>query len=665
MQDPVSDDSSSGHSFIVATAGHVDHGKSSLVRQLTGQETDTLKEEKARGLTINLGYAYRNLNTEQPGRPPALTIGFVDVPGHSDFINNMLAGVGSVDAAMLVVAADDGVMPQTREHLAILSLLGIQSLFVVISKADLVAPAQLTAASNQVSELVTDLGWLDFPVFQVSNSTGQGIENLSTYLDNLALSFQRGSGNSYDRNTRFLIDRSFSPKGKGTVVTGSVRTGAISEGDELFHSKSGTRTRIRSIQLASHQLAQVNAGDRAALNISLARESVMRGDWLIGTKDFCLTQRFDAIFRALEKGQELKGSAEYHLHTGASHRIVKARYLETGPDADNFMQVLCDEPLYLCHGDRFILRDPSSQNTLGGGQVLDIFVPRRGRASESRLNQLRAQKLATLPCMLHLIETQLEGVNLEHFASNHNLSNVGLRLLLGDAAKSCAFVSLETGPGNNPVALGQQFYEEYESQLISALGAYHISNSSKQGASILELIQSASLSCPQKLLYAIVERMISDQTLCKSGTLLHLPGHVAQLSQEEIEFNEKVLPLLSQAGTVPPRTRELVELTGIPLRPLLRILQAATRGGSLIRVAENRYFLPERILQLAELTEQLAAQSQDGEGFSVIRFRDETGIGRNLCIEILEYFDSVGFTRRDGNSRFLRTDKENIFGTYL
>ena len=335
---------SDSRQLIVATAGHVDHGKSALVRQLTGIETDTLQAEKERGLTINLGYAYHHFRTdgEPAGRP--ITLGFVDVPGHTDFIHNMLAGVSSVDSALLVVAADDGIMPQTREHLAILSLLGIKQLIVAISKIDKVDELRAVEVEKQLSELLATFGFSDPDFFPLSNVSGEGISELKTHLMTLASEKLNPEIKPSDQEARFLIDRSFSVKGIGTVVTGCLRSGQMSTGDQLVQGLSGNVARVRSIRLDRDTIKTLHAGQRAALNISLDQTSVKRGDWLLASPIHHTVRRFDCRIQAAELPHRFKPSAQYHLYHGCGHHLVNIRVLD--PD-QGFCPILSSTPLSL------------------------------------------------------------------------------------------------------------------------------------------------------------------------------------------------------------------------------------------------------------------------------------------------------------------------------
>lgn len=647
-------------SLIVATAGHVDHGKTSLVNHITGTDTDTLAEEKARGLTINLGFAYHQFEESFEDNIHQCTLGFVDVPGHIDFISNMLAGVGSVDFALLVIAADDGIMPQTREHLAILDLLGIKYGAVALTKIDRVETERIETLQIEISDLLANTPLANSPIFPVSNHSREGIEELLSHLRNALVNRISNPEKNERHGFRFLIDRAFSVKGIGTVVTGSSRSGHATKESRTVCSRDGDAVRIRGIRLHEDSVDSVSQGQRAALNIDRDLDDVSRGDWLLAPGAYRPVTRFDATVRLLDGNLQINSNAEYHLYIGASHHIVHLRYLDH--EKNTFIQVKSHDAISAHFGDRFILRDPAAELTIGGGQVVDIFVPRKKRSSEQRLAILNAMCSEDKAALQSQCELSPDGVNLAQYSINRNLLPAYLENLLHGLKQSDSFTGSVIRVNEHSFLLHKKFFDKYRKQTLDSIIKFHNSNPSQQGISEPALSRSLNFSGSHFLFNALLQSLIDANSVKRTGTLLHQPEHSATLSREEEEFLVKIRPILVKAGNIPPRTRELEEMTGIPLKPLERILRETTKAGSLIRVADNRHYLPETIMELAEFTERLVAKDEGTDGFSVIQFRDASGIGRNLCIEILEYFDRVGFTRRDGNARFLRTEKENIFG---
>ncbi len=645
-------------SLTVATAGHVDHGKSLLVRNLTGTDTDTLAEEKSRGLSINLGFAYRSY--QQDGNDCLL--GFVDVPGHIDFIGNMLAGVGAVDATVLVVAADDGLMPQTEEHAAILHLLDIRAGCVALTKIDRVGKTRLPKVKTRIRELLVGTGLAECPIFPVSNPDGGGIGRLADYLHQLLLQKHRRGEAGVGRRFRFLIDRGFSARGVGTVVTGSCRAGAVAVGTTLRHSGGG-ETRIRGIRVHQENRHTLRQGERGALHITLDHSLVRRGDWLLDTAPSHPVNRFDVRLLLLPGAPVPKPNTRHHLHIGADHRLASLRRLATDAAPDvvkgDWFQVKTKEPLHVLHGDRFILRDPAASRTVGGGRVIDIFVPGRGRDSAARLDMLAAMDQPPEAACRELARLSPDGVDLNQFGICRNLTADRLRELADKLCRPPApFVVLPVAGGESPRLMSREHYLARRGSILAAAAAFHRTHPERQGMDQSRLPQLLENRLPRLLLGALIERLVSDGDLRRSGSLLHLPGHSSRRGEEVDNLMRKLRPVLRKAARIPPRTRELAEISRTPLAALVKILRQAETSGELVKVADNRHYLPETLGELAALVEQCAGGAAGGKGFSVIEFRDASGIGRNLCIEILEYFDGIGFTRRDGNLRFLRPSRK-------
>jgi len=641
----------SNRTLIVATAGHVDHGKSTLVKALTGTDTDTLAEEIKRGLTINLGYAYDPVVTADG---ETLLLGFVDVPGHTDFINNMLAGVAAVQCALLVVAADDGVMPQTREHLAILDLLGFSQAVVALTKIDRCTNEQVQQCSQQVRDLLADTALAEAVVLPVSSLSGDGIEALRSEL--LRLDEEKVQAQArHDRGFRFLIDRSFSVRGIGTVVTGTATAGLARQDEEFLHSGSGQMVRLRGIRLHETELQALHAGQRAAVNITLPQQQLHRGDWLLTPSLNLPQRRADVQLQLIDASTTIQPGRQYHFYTNANHRVVTLRRL--GNRGSELYQIQCQEPLFLHSGDRFIVRDPADRTTLGGGSVLDIFVPARHRDSDLRREQLKAQRLEPTGSLQRLLETEPGIVNLNRFCLNRNLSPHSTEAMIESLGSSVRSFLILTGASDQRWLLATRSLAKLTQSLQETLGAYHRENPSRRGLGEADLIQSSGLKYDSELMKTLIEHLVDSDSLARTGSMLHLIEHRVQLSTNEKQFLEKIRPLLADSGWVPPRTRELVEQTGIPLGQLETTLRDLARNRRVTQVADNRYYLTDTLWEIAGFTEKLARDNP--EGFTVIQFRDTSGIGRNLCIEILEYFDGLGFTQRRDNVRLLRKSRSD------
>ncbi|MDP1680489.1 MAG: selenocysteine-specific translation elongation factor, partial [Burkholderiales bacterium] len=373
--------------MIIGTAGHIDHGKTALVKALTGVDADRLKEEKARGITIDLGYAYTPL-------PNGDMLGFIDVPGHEKLVHNMLAGATGIDFVLLVIAADDGPMPQTREHLAILGLLGLNRGAVALTKIDCVSAERAAEAQQEIAALLADTQLAACPIFPVSSISGEGIPELRAHLEQTATGTPPREACGH---FRLAVDRVFTLPGTGTVVTGTVFSGEVRTNDKLILSPSGLEVRVRGIHAQNRPADSGRIGQRCALNLAgtqLEKQDVHRGDWVLGAEIHQPIQRLDARLRLLpSEAKALKHWSPVHFHLGASDVIARIALLEgetMQPGADMLVQIVTDKPLCAVHGDRFIVRDQSATRTLGGGVVLDIFPPARNRRKAARIAVLHS-----------------------------------------------------------------------------------------------------------------------------------------------------------------------------------------------------------------------------------------------------------------------------------
>jgi selenocysteine-specific elongation factor len=373
--------------MIIGTAGHIDHGKTALVRALTGIDADRLPEEKARGITIDIGFAYRPVEGGE-------TLGFVDVPGHERFVHNMLAGAVGIDFVLFVVAADDGPMPQTREHLQILDLLGLTGGIVALTKADLVTPERVGDVAQQMRTLLAPTGLASAEILPVSSVTSAGVAALEARLLSAAASLPPRPAAGY---FRLAVDRSFTLAGAGTVVTGTVFAGQLAVGDHLLLSPSGLEARVRGIHAQNQAAERGRAGQRCAINLAGAqidKDKIQRGDWLLAPPLHAPTDRFDARLRLLaSETRPLRHWTPVHLHLGAAHVPARVALLDAEmltPGEEALAQIVPDRPIGALHGDRLILRDQSAQRTIGGGTVLDPWPPARGRRKPARLAALRA-----------------------------------------------------------------------------------------------------------------------------------------------------------------------------------------------------------------------------------------------------------------------------------
>jgi len=573
---------------IVATAGHIDHGKTTLVKALTGVDTDRLPQEKARGISIDLGFAYWKA-------PAGGIVGFVDVPGHERFVRNMLAGVCGIDQAMLVVAADDGVMPQTREHLHILDLLDIRAGMVVITKADRVGGERLEQVQREVRALLAGTSLAGADLLAVSAVTGQGLDALRERLADAAVHCRRE--HAVGRRLRYAVDRSFVVAGSGTVVTGTVFDGIVRVGDRLLVSPAGLQARVRGIQKDGVKAEFAEAGERCALNLAgVDVAQVQRGDWVVHPDLHAPASRIDVELRVLAgEAQALRHWTPVHLHIGTREvtaRVSLRRGAAIEPGQRAFARLVADRPIVAAHGDRFIVRDQSAWRTVGGGVVLDANPSHRRLPSQAWARQLRALGAPSVAQALgELVACTPAGVNAQAFSRNFKLTPQTLTRLLADAGLAMV------GSGAQAVVLtGEQAQ-----------------------ARMARRVQVAEVENPQHT-------------------------RLWQLA---------VAPLRA-AGRAGTTVGALAQTTGAKEQVLRDMLHRQARSGEAVRVTDERFYLRETIDDFIAVAGRVALAAP-GRRFTAAEFRDAAGIGRNLAVQVLEAIDRLGATQRVGDARVVRT----------
>ena len=649
--------------MIIATAGHVDHGKTTLVRALTGVDTDRLPEEKKRGLTIDLGFAYQDVVAEG-GASAGVVMGFVDVPGHERFVKNMLAGVATIDFALLVVAADDGVMPQTEEHLAILGLLGIQQGAVAITKIDRVDPDRVQAVGDEVTALLAPTPLAGAPLFPVSGEVGTGMAELRAHLEDAARSHAERAVHGH---FRLSIDRAFTVPGAGLIVTGAVFSGQVGVGDRLILAAQdrpdGIEARVRGLRALDRAAEVGRAGQRCAINIAgadLHQSVVSRGDWLLAEAVHAPVRKFDARVRVLDsEARPLAHWTPVHLHLAAADVTGRIAVLEDrriGPGEDGLAQLVLDAPIGALFGDRFILRDQSAQRTLAGGVVIDPFPPHRGRARPERLAMLRAMETETPgPALAAMLAVADNGVNLSQFAQTRNLTPAeaeNLRQMDGQTVL----------PANNgDLALSSDRWRQLGQNIQAALAAWHEKQPEAVGPNDHALRGALTSPPAPALLTAAIAHLVDRRTIIRDGISLRLPSHSPRPSDSDLELWKQVALILEEGGIRPPRVRELAEELKMDPKRMEAFLKRSARQGRLMAVAPNRFFPPAAVRELADVVERLCAAAPE-EGFTAATFKNDTGIGRNVAIEVLEFFDTAGLTKRQGNTRHLRRPAAEVFG---
>lgn len=630
--------------MIIATAGHVDHGKTSLLKRLTGVDADRLPEEKKRGLTIDLGFAYSD------DLRPSETTGFVDVPGHEKFIHNMLAGVTAIDAALLVVAADDGPMPQTREHLAILDLVGVETGIVALTKTDMVDPERVGAITAAIGSLLAGTTLRDAPILPVSSVTGDGLDQLREIIAGLARTDSKPSG-----EFRMAIDRAFVIDGAGLVVTGLVQSGSVSTGESLVVSPAGLEARVRGLRVQDEASDTARAGDRCAVNLAGAavdKEAIGRGQWLVAPAVRETSRRLDVDLRLLEtEDKPLRHWTPVHIHVGTVDVPGRVALLETRalqPGETALAQLVLDHPVCVCHGDIAIVRDQSARRTLGGGPVLDHAGLNRGRARPARVAQLKAQRRADPEeAMKALLEKSPEGVDLAAFVRN--------RILEPDAVSSFRLPGAVIG---KEFAILEQNFNQIADGILTLLAAFTEEQGS-ESVSARALAGKLPMRPKRPVVDAVIDKLVGENRLERKGTAVTLAGTAKALNGKDADLWRVVGDALVVDGR-PQTIWEVSEQVGMAQDDIARFLKRARDVGFVVQVSKNRFLTPAALTELATKAEDGLA-ALDGDRFTVANFRDWSGLGRNLSVEMLEFFDRAGFTRRAGNERVIRKAAADAF----
>ncbi len=609
--------------MIVTLAGHVDHGKTTLVRQLTGVDTDRLAEERRRGLTIDIGFAYLEEND--------VTLGFVDVPGHHRFIHNMVAGVASMQFALLVIAADDGPMPQSREHLQILQLIGVQAGLIALTKCDRVGPERLAAAKAEIAKLVDGSFLQGAPVVETSSETGVGINALKQML----LDAARGYGaEENDKPFRMAIDRAFTLRGSGLVVTGTVHSGSISNDQEVFLFPGGSRGRVRSLHAQNKAAKSAVVGDRTALNLTgLEGAAISRGQWLSAVPQDghrCLVLEMTVLEDFPRPVRHWTPVHVYHATTHSTGRLALLEGNRLEPGAKALVEIVADEPLLAKHGDRLVIRDQGLDRTLGGGTLVDNRKTRGRRRDPERLAALSAYAQADPQSCLHAL-LDIGPVRLGDFAAVWDLSEDQLRILVENA-------NVEQHGGE---ALTTELWNKWRQTLLVECEARHRDDPALQGLQENEFDRDV----PPRFRSDLLNTLVADDRLEQQAGRFRPKQHKVVLAPEEEQLFKRLEPLLDQPQ--PPSVGDIGKAMGIALPLLQRGIKSLASKKVVVQINDKRVYLPGQVQPLVDIAEALSQQGP----FTARQFRDAAEIGRNVAIDILEYFDAKGFTRRNGDHR--------------
>jgi selenocysteine-specific elongation factor len=627
--------------MIIGTAGHIDHGKTSLVRALTGVDTDRLEEEKARGISIELGYAYTPLAGGE-------VLGFVDVPGHERLVHTMVAGVGGIDFALLVVAADDGVMPQTREHLAILELLGITGGAVALTKIDRVESARIRAVKAQIDALLAPTTLSEAPLFPLIATAIEdpGVAALRTHLQAVAAGWPK---HPEEGLFRLGVDRVFTLPGRGTVATGTARAGRVQVGDMIAVMPAGIRVRVRSIHAQNRDTGIGRAGERCALNlVGVEKSALARGDWLADPRALVPSTRFDVHLRILGDGRAVANGAPLHIHIGTAHRVARAVCLEGNQlraGASARVQLVFDTPICASSGDAFIARDAQALHTLGGGTVIDPCAPARRRRSPARL------------AVLDSIERLLAGEGVEPLLRNapQGVEMRELVRLCGRAAERIALPAqarIIEAAGERVVFLESQWLALGD-RAVGVLRTFHAEQPDEPGIDRARLRRMTLPSLPDAAWREVIDDLVQQRAVQRSGHWLHLPEHRITLNERELELARTLCSAIAAGRFDPPWVRDLARTVRAPDDEVRAVLRKCVMQGDVYQIVRDLYYDRDCVRRLARIVKGLVDEHGAMEASG---FRDAVGVGRKRAIQILEFFDRVGYTRRTRNARVLRVD---------
>lgn len=712
--------------MMIGTAGHIDHGKTSLVRALTGTDTDRLPEEKKRGMSIELGYAFLAPSDDGPavGKgsvAPAATAGqtevvpafglprepiaFIDVPGHEKLLHTMISGATGIDFALLLVAADDGVMPQTREHLAVLSLLGIDRGVVAITKIDRVDEARVQEVAQQVTALLADTPLAHAPIIPVSATRGDGVVELRQLLraEAVRLDAAHGPDGTVDPHGsessvrasaatepaetiaalpaqmgfRLAIDRVFSLDGVGTVATGTVHAGRVQVGDVLQQLPDGPKElRVRSLHAQNRSTDAAHAGQRCAINLAgVERDQLQRGHWLAQPGIASVSDRLDVELHLWHaEPRAIRSGTRVHVHLGTTASPAAVAVLDAdtlAPGCTGLAQLVLPQPLAAWHGDRLILRDAAGQRIIGGGRVLDSRAPVRYRRTPQRLQLLQAlQRPALRDRLAGLLEACEHGVDLRQWQQVFGLASVA------------AFdASLQTLPHRRLAGdfiIGEPTWQHLRRTVLDTLAAYHQNATDELGPDAARLRRLARLRMDDAHWRLLLDALVKEGSVAQSGAFVHLPEHGSQLAARDETLLQRLTPHLMEAGAQGAWVRDLAEHIGEPAANLRPAMARLARSGHLYQVVKDLYLDAATAARLAALVRQLALENKEPAEsdlaevqqasnplpiLTVARFRDASGLGRKRAVQMLEFFDRIGLCRRVGDTHVLRLESEVFKGS--
>jgi selenocysteine-specific elongation factor len=631
--------------FVIGTAGHIDHGKTALVKALTGQDTDRLKEEKERGISIDLGFAYLDL-------PDGTRAGVVDVPGHERFIRNMLAGAHGIDLVLFTVAADDGVMPQTEEHLDIVHLLGVRKAIFVVTKVDLAAEARLLDVEEEIRILASGSAFEHAAIVHCSSLTGQGLDDLRRAISRLLHGETPRRAAAY---FRLPIDRVFTLQGHGLVVTGTALDGEVRVGDRVRCLPGDHAFRVRSLQVHNEAVERAEAGQRIALNLAGAdAPSITRGYVVCGEGLTSTTERFDAWIDVRPTAAPgIRHLQRVKVHAGTAERQGTVILLEpdrraVGPNESAWCQVALSEPVLLLRGDRFVIRDETARRTIGGGVVVHPWASRHRRREAGLLERLRELRDGAVEDVLRAViaGSASFGVPLETMQAFTNLPSAELLAALDRVNDIHRFTS-ESETHYTTVSK----WEQARRQMLEALRAFHTAHPLAPGMEMEAARDLVPGGVDHRLFRAIVERLETEHAVAREGSLLRLPTHTVRLQDGNDELAQRIITLLTKAALTPPDIKQLEAESGVPRARMGDVLRVMERERTIVRVSPELYFERKALDDMRSL---LLQRLSPGSEVTPATFRDLFGTSRKYAIPLLEWLDREGVTLRSGDVRRMR-----------
>ncbi len=636
--------------IVLGTAGHVDHGKTSLIRALTGIETDRLKEEKQRGITIELGFAFLDL-------PCGHRLGIVDVPGHEKFIRNMVAGAAGVDLVAFIVAADEGIMPQTKEHFDICKLLGVKDGLIILTKTDMVEEEWLEMVQEEVHDFFSDSFLADAPIIKVSSITGQGIEDVKTALDKKvsSMTFQEEFG-----PFRLAVDRVFSMKGFGSVITGTSLSGRTTIGSELTLYPGELTARIRGIQVHGKDVEVVEAGHRTAINLQgIEKEQINRGDVAATPGSLMASTLLDVDFHYLNSNtKEIKNRCQVRVHVGTREIVGRIICLQSDtitPGNDANVQLILQDPVSVWSGDSYVIRSYSPIATIGGGIILNNTPRKRKRANEKDRIQngedfeILKNGSSVERLLFFLKESGTEGLTADQLATRLGIFGKKLKNLLQQPVSAGKIMVVES---ERQRLLSADILQKTSKSLISIVEQYHKDHPLKTGIVKEELRSQIIPRIDQKLFSYTLNSLIKKAVMIQEQAEVRMADHKVTLQVDEQEMQQKIIALYTEKGLKPQNLKDVIaNFPDFPEEQIKSVLKLLLQKEKLIKVTEALYFPAQ---ELSRLQDQLVEYIKKEGEIDAPRFKNMTGLSRKFSIPLLEYFDKIKLTIRIEDKRVLR-----------